>query len=101
MSYTCKLETGEYDIASTVDEKLLGVFPGPPRPVDPILVDTRPVKFFVEKFEGDSGCTYTIRVSEPSDGRYLRNVDGTVSASADDGIPQRWVISTYGEGTYT
>ena len=44
MSYTCKLETGEYDIASTVDEKLLGVFPGPPRPVDPILVGTRPVK---------------------------------------------------------
>ena len=56
---------------------------------------------FVQKFEEGDRCTYTIRLSDSGDRRYLRNVDGIVTASADNGIPQRWVINTYGEETYT
>ncbi|KIM50986.1 hypothetical protein SCLCIDRAFT_694621, partial [Scleroderma citrinum Foug A] len=101
MSNTCKLETGDYIIDSTVDLRPLYVCRDPPGPVEPIVVDARPVKFFVEKFEGDSKCTYTIRLSDSGDDRYLRNVNGVVSASADYGIPQRWVINAYGEDSYT
>ena len=122
MSNTCELETGDYIIDSTVDLRPLYVCRDPPGPVEPIVVDARPVKvclfchrqtctvlkstmhykqFFVEKFEGDSKCTYTIRLSDSGDDRYLRNVNGVVSASADYGIPQRWVINAYGEDSYT
>ena len=58
-------------------------------------------QFFVKKFEGDSKCTYTIHLSDSGDDRYLRNVNSVVSASANYGIPQRWVINTYGEDSYT
>ena len=58
-------------------------------------------QFFVEKFEGPSGCTYTIRVSEPGDDRFLRDVKGIVNASADNGIPQRWIIHASGDASYT
>ena len=58
-------------------------------------------QFFIEKFEDDSKCAYTIRLSDSGDDRYLRNVNGIVSASADRGIPQRWVINAYGRESYT
>ena len=122
MSNTCKLETGEYAILSGVDGRFFNVCRDPPGPVEPIVVDIRPVKvglfchtrqtwivlkstmrykqFFVERFEDDSKCTYTIRLSDSSDHRYLRNVSGTVSASANRGIPQRWVMNPYGKDSY-
>ena len=43
MSYTCKLEAGEYAIFSTVDGKPLNVCRDPPSPREPLVVDTRPV----------------------------------------------------------
>lgn len=57
-------------------------------------------QFFVQKFEGDSKCTYIIRVAAP-DGRSLRNVEDVVTASDDRMEPQQWVINVYGEDTYT
>ncbi|KAL4071064.1 hypothetical protein V8B97DRAFT_1917653, partial [Scleroderma yunnanense] len=98
---SCDLETGLYAIYSTVDTNPLDICRDPPGPREPVVVsDQGAVVFFVDKLDGPN-CTYYIRVSHDNDHRFLRNVDGVVTASEDRMIPQEWVINNYGEGTYT
>ncbi|KAL4071065.1 hypothetical protein V8B97DRAFT_484027 [Scleroderma yunnanense] len=99
---SCDLGTGQYFISSTVDGRPLNICRDPPGPREPVVVDRTPIAFIVVEQKVDTpNCTYHISVRGFDVRRYLRNVDGVLTASDDRMAPQEWVISPYSPGLYT